>query len=106
VDDHLCDQIRIHNGIGDLTEDFVEQSHQTGIRHNQRSRSMKDNSTSAKWHVRREEKETNPVIVEKIKGDQLERSAPSALVVKYQKLISVEKTRRRLGLTTRREMYG
>jgi hypothetical protein len=66
VDDHLCDQIRIHNGIGDLTEDFMEQSHRTGIRHNQRSRSMKDNSKSAKWHVRWEEKETNPAVVEKI----------------------------------------
>jgi hypothetical protein len=66
VDDHLCDQIRILNGIGDLTEDFVEQSHQTGIRHNQRSRSMKDNCKSAKWHVRWEEKETNLAVVEKI----------------------------------------
>jgi hypothetical protein len=66
VDDHLCDQIRIHNGIGDLTEDFMEQSHRTGIRHNQRSQSMKDNSKSAKWHVRWEEKETNPAVVEKI----------------------------------------
>ncbi len=66
VDDHLCDQVRILSGIGDLTEDFVEQSHQTGIRHNQRSRSMKDNSKSAKWHVGWEEKETNPAVVEKI----------------------------------------
>jgi hypothetical protein len=66
VDDHLCDQIWILNGIGDLTEDFVEQSHQTGIRHNQRSQRMKDNSKSAKLHVRWEEKETNPAVVEKI----------------------------------------
>jgi hypothetical protein len=41
----------------------------------------------------------------KYRGGQPERSAPSALVVKYQKLILVEK-KRRLGLTMRREMYG
>jgi hypothetical protein len=46
------------------------------------------------------------LLLKKYRGDQPERSAPSALVVKYQKLISVEKKRRRLGLTTRREMYG
>jgi hypothetical protein len=65
LDDHLCDQVRILSGIGDLTENFVEQSHQIGIRHNQRSRSMRDNSKSAKWHVGWEEKETNPAVVEK-----------------------------------------
>jgi flagellin-specific chaperone FliS len=58
ADDHICDQICILYDIGDLTKVFVEQSHQTGIRHNQRSQSMKDNSKSAKWHVRWEEKET------------------------------------------------
>ena len=43
IEDHLCDQMGRLLGIGDhLGEDFVEQSHQSGIKYNSWSRTIKD----------------------------------------------------------------
>ncbi len=36
IEDHLCDQILQFGGIGDLGEDFMEQSHQDGIKDQKR----------------------------------------------------------------------
>jgi hypothetical protein len=74
IEDHLCDQIQIFSGIGDLTEDFIEQSHQTGIRHHKRSGNMKDHNKVAKWHVGWEEKENNPAVIQKMKEVKMKSS--------------------------------
>ena len=41
LEDHLVEQMVHYNGIGDFTEDFVEQSHQTGVRDELRTRGLK-----------------------------------------------------------------
>jgi hypothetical protein len=56
IEDHLCDQLKRFKGIGDFTEDFVEQSHQEGIRDEQRLCTLKDKnhaaSTVSKWEFK------------------------------------------------------
>ncbi len=42
IEDHLVPQIICFDGIGDLGEDFVERSHQDGIRQHSRSRNCKE----------------------------------------------------------------
>jgi len=41
VEDHLCQQVCRLNGIGDLGEDFLEQSHQEGIKDHARTKNAK-----------------------------------------------------------------
>ncbi len=43
AEDHLCQQVCRLNGIGDLGEDFLEQSHQEGIKDHARSKNAKGN---------------------------------------------------------------
>ncbi len=62
VEDHLCDQIIRLKGIGDLGEDWVEQSHQDGIRDNRRSSSQKDQAVVARLHCRWEQKRKLPAV--------------------------------------------
>lgn len=40
LEDHLLEQMIMYNGIGDFTEDFVEQSHQYGVKDEVRTRSL------------------------------------------------------------------
>jgi hypothetical protein len=51
IEDHMCDQVLLFNGNGDLTEDFIEQAHQYGIQDNLRSRHSKLNETCATLYV-------------------------------------------------------
>ena len=41
MEDHLLEQMERFNGIGDFLEDFVEQSHQDGVRDELRTRNLK-----------------------------------------------------------------
>jgi hypothetical protein len=66
IEDHLIDQIIRFNGIGDLGEDFVEQSHQDGIKDDKRTRTIKDRATEAKIHCRGEHKRKLPAVQRKI----------------------------------------
>ena len=43
LEDHLLDQVKRYKGIGDFAEDFVEQSHQFGVKDELRTRSMSRN---------------------------------------------------------------
>jgi len=54
--DHLCDQLMQLKGIGDLSEDFVEQAHQEGIRDNRRRNSLKDRAVVVAIHSKWEHK--------------------------------------------------
>ncbi len=47
IEDHLIDQIRQYEGIGEFTEDFVEQVHQDGIHDGRRIRTYKDKNDAA-----------------------------------------------------------
>jgi hypothetical protein len=57
IEDHLIDQIRQFEGIGEFTEDFVEQAHQDGIRDGRRIRTYKDKNDAAtvlsNWEFKR-----------------------------------------------------
>ena len=41
MEDHLIEQMKQYKGIGDFTEDFVEQSHQVGVRDELRTKNLK-----------------------------------------------------------------
>jgi hypothetical protein len=56
IQDHLCDQMLKFGGIGDLMEDFVEQSHQDGIRDDRRTRTLKNKAVVAVLHSNWEHK--------------------------------------------------
>jgi hypothetical protein len=40
IEDHLCHQIKMFHGIGDYAEDFIEQSHQKGMKDEVRTRNL------------------------------------------------------------------
>jgi hypothetical protein len=50
IEDHMVDQIRCLKGIGDLGEDFVERSHQDGIRQYLKSKNIKERADEAIQH--------------------------------------------------------
>ncbi len=66
IEDHLVDQIRRLKGIGDLGEDFVERSHQDGIRQHSRSKNAKERADEAIQHCRWEHKRTHPAVLDKV----------------------------------------
>jgi hypothetical protein len=66
IEDYLVDQVVQFHGIGDLGEDFVEQSHQTGIRDHGRTQTLKDREEVANIHCRWEHKHKLPVVLQKI----------------------------------------
>jgi hypothetical protein len=65
IENHLVDQVVQFNGIGDLGEDFVEQSHQTWIRDHGRMQMLKDREEVANIHCRWEHKCKLPVVLQK-----------------------------------------
>ena len=65
IEDHLFDQIRRLHGIGDLGEDFLEQSHQDGIKDHARSRNSK-REHAALQHSKWEEQRLHPGVKDKI----------------------------------------
>ncbi len=65
IQDHLCDQLMQFKGIGDLSEDFVEQAHQDGIRDNRRTNSLKDRAVVAAIHSKWEHKRKLPSVLMK-----------------------------------------
>jgi hypothetical protein len=66
IEDHLVDQVVRFHGIGDLGEDFVEQSHLTGIRDHERTRTLKDREEVANIHCRWEHKRKLQAVLQKI----------------------------------------
>jgi hypothetical protein len=66
IEDHMADQIRHLKGIGDLGEDFVERSHQDGIRQHSRSKNAKERADEAIQHCRWEHKSTQPAVMDKV----------------------------------------
>jgi len=65
VEDHLCEQLIRLKGIGDLGEDFVEKSHQDGIRKESKSKNCVTRESAAKQHCRWEHKENLPTVLDK-----------------------------------------
>ncbi len=57
----------LFNGIGDLTEDFIEQAHQYGIQDHLRSRNSKLNEKRAFLHVNWEQVHNHPAVQIKLK---------------------------------------
>jgi len=62
IKDHLCGQLLQLKGIGDLSEDFVEQSHQDGIKKEARSRKVCNCDEAAILHCKWEHKKSAAVI--------------------------------------------
>jgi len=58
IKDHLCGQLLQLKGIGDLSEDFVEQSHQDGIKKEARSRKVCNCDEAAILHCKWEHKKS------------------------------------------------
>jgi len=68
LEDHLVEQLvkeengLILRGIGEFTEDFVEQAHQFGNRDEGRTRGLKDHAAKARSHSYWEHKSLNPAV--------------------------------------------
>jgi hypothetical protein len=68
LEDHLLEQLlkvengKILRGIGEFTEDFVEQSHQFGFKEEGRTRGLKDHAAKAVSHSNWEERGLNPAV--------------------------------------------
>jgi hypothetical protein len=56
LEDHLLFQLSLFKGLGDYSEDFVEQVHQVGIREEARTFTIKDRKRVAKIHCHNEPK--------------------------------------------------
>jgi hypothetical protein len=56
IEDHLVEQILRLKGIGDLSEDFIEKSHQDGTIDHSRTKNSHTNEDNVKQHPRREHK--------------------------------------------------
>ena len=52
IEDHLCEQLLLFKGVGDLGEDFVKQSHQGGIKKEARSRNARNHDEAAILHCK------------------------------------------------------
>jgi hypothetical protein len=65
IEDHLFDQVTRLNGIGDLGEDFLEQSHQDGIRDHARSKNSKQEHADLQ-HSKWEEQRLHPGVRDKV----------------------------------------
>ncbi len=62
LEDHLYSQLSLFKGLGDYTEDFVEQAHQVGMREEARTFAMKDRNRIAEIHCRNEHKRSLPAV--------------------------------------------
>ncbi len=71
VEDHLCQQVCRLNGIGDLGEDFLEQSHQEGIKDHARSKNAK-RERAANLHSNWEEQHLYPDVRDKMDADKID----------------------------------
>jgi len=65
IEDHLFDQVTRLTGIGDSGEDFLEQSHQDGIRDHARSKNSK-REHAALQHSKWEEQRLHPGVRDKV----------------------------------------
>jgi hypothetical protein len=68
IKDHLVHEIMRFKRIGDLGEDFVERSHQDGIRQQSQSKNAKKRVDEANQHCRCEHKQTHPSVMEKVQA--------------------------------------
>jgi hypothetical protein len=62
LEDHLYSQLSLFKGLGDYSEDFVEQAHQVGMREEARTFAMKDRNRIAEIHCRNEHKRSLPAV--------------------------------------------
>ena len=68
LEDHLVEQLLKEEhgvslrGIGEFTEDFVEQAHQFGFRDEGRTRGLKDHAAKARSHSNWEHRALNPAV--------------------------------------------
>jgi hypothetical protein len=60
LEDHFLFQLSSYKGLGDYSEDFVEQAHQIGIREESRTLAIRDRSCAAELHCKREHKRSLP----------------------------------------------
>jgi hypothetical protein len=64
LEDHLFSQLSLFQGLGDYSEDFVEQAHQIGMREEARTFAMRDRNRIALIHCRNEHKRSLPAVKE------------------------------------------
>jgi cell division septum initiation protein DivIVA len=62
IEDHLVEQIWRLKGIGDLSEDFIEKSHQDGIIDHSRTENSLSHDVKARQHSHREHKRLLPSV--------------------------------------------
>jgi hypothetical protein len=75
-EDHVADQYRELNGLGDFREDFIEQLHQQGVKDNSRSKSFRDRARKFLNHSKWEHMSKNPkveTVIKKIKEEGKKR---------------------------------
>ena len=63
IEDHLCDQILRFQGIGDLDEDFMEQSHKDGIKDQRWLRNPPNHRIAAEWQSKWEYLRKHPKVL-------------------------------------------
>ena len=72
IEDHLLDSMQMYKGVGDFVEDFIEQSHQFGVKQEMRTRNLSRNK-AFKSHSRWEWM-ANRIVVQKAKAEMKSRS--------------------------------
>ena len=60
IEDHAVKQVQEFEGIGELTEDYIEQAHQTGMKDERRTLGMRDQRKAAGCHIKWEEMKNAP----------------------------------------------
>ena len=73
MEDHLLDQIIEFEGIGDFGKDFVEQSHQDGIREEAHTKAIRNRAFAADLHSQLEHKRLLSMI--KVKQEDVRKVA-------------------------------
>jgi len=62
LEDHFYSQLSLFKGLGDYSEDFVEQAHQIGMREEARTFTMKDQHRIAQIHCWNKHKRSLPTV--------------------------------------------
>jgi hypothetical protein len=62
LEDHACDQLEILKGLGDFSENWVEQLHQLGLKNNRRIKTTRNRNRKYKLYPQWEQLSGNPNI--------------------------------------------
>lgn len=65
LEDHFLPQLSRFKGLGDYSEDFVEQAHQIGIREESRTSAIRDRDRVAQLHCKFEHRRSLPAVQDK-----------------------------------------